>query len=172
MSYDRSDIGPVNLQYLSDVPLGLQSLKYQITFGWLLKANPNFRDRHIYSRLSPWHRQSTTYVTEAMPFNLACTFIQILLGLNIRRSTPNTSWTFLIGWRVSYNFQPLQYAKLTPMRLMCAQPCPFDSLNQHELRQLLYLPVELGSLDFGHRQRHCTLTDQKKCHMVFLMEFD
>ena len=35
---------------------------------------------------------------------------------------------------------------------------PFGSLDRHQLRKVLCLPVELGSPDFGHRQRECRST--------------
>jgi hypothetical protein len=35
---------------------------------------------------------------------------------------------------------------------------PFGALDRHQLRKLLCLPVELGSPDFGYRQRKCRST--------------
>jgi len=45
--------------------------------------------------------------------------------------------------------------QIDPNEIRLSQVLPFGSLDRHEVRKLLYLPVELGSRDFERRQRAC-----------------
>jgi hypothetical protein len=42
--------------------------------------------------------------------------------------------------------------EVDPNEIRIRRNLPFGSLDRHQLRKLLYLPVELGSRDFGRRQ--------------------
>ena len=50
---------------------------------------------------------------------------------------------------------PSEVYKIDPNEIRVSQVLPFGSRDRHQVRNLLYLPVELGSHDFGRRQQGC-----------------